>query len=43
VGITMVTIIYSDHNTIKGGLAAEKIALEEYNNSIVVIPAMEYS
>ncbi|CAO3674285.1 unnamed protein product [Umbelopsis vinacea] len=32
-----------DHNTIEGGLAAEKLALAEYNNSIVVIPAMEYS
>lgn len=33
----------SDHNTITGGLAAEKLALAEYNNSIVVIPGMEYS
>lgn len=35
--------ILRDHNTIEGGLAAEKLALAEYNNSIVVIPAMEYS
>lgn len=32
----------SDHNTIQGGLAAEKLALTEYNQSIVVIPGMEY-
>lgn len=31
-----------DHNTIEGGLAAERLALKEYNNSIVVIPGMEY-
>ncbi|KAL1923574.1 uncharacterized protein VTP21DRAFT_8554 [Calcarisporiella thermophila] len=36
-------VIVSDHNTIKGGLEAEKIALEKYNGTIVVIPAMEYS
>lgn len=33
----------SDHNTVAGGLAAEKLALAEYNNSIVVIPGMEYT
>lgn len=33
----------SDHNTIAGGLAAEKLALAEYNSSIVVIPGMEYT
>ncbi|KAI8988808.1 Polymerase/histidinol phosphatase-like protein [Pilobolus umbonatus] len=36
-------VIVSDHNSIRGGLVAEKIALEEYNQSIVVIPAMEYT
>lgn len=36
-------VIVSDHNSILGGLMAEKIALEEYNQSIVVIPAMEYT
>lgn len=32
----------SDHNTVEGGLEAEKVALAEYNQSIVVIPGMEY-
>ncbi|KAI9030967.1 Polymerase/histidinol phosphatase-like protein [Phycomyces nitens] len=36
-------VIVSDHNTIEGGLAAEKLALAEYNETIVVIPGMEYS
>ncbi|KAG2174493.1 hypothetical protein INT44_006756 [Umbelopsis vinacea] len=36
-------VIVSDHNTIEGGLEAEKLALAEYNSSIVVIPAIEYS
>ncbi|CAG8497602.1 14041_t:CDS:2, partial [Ambispora leptoticha] len=36
-------IIVSDHNTIKGGLLAQQIAHEKFNDSIVVIPAMEYS
>ncbi|KAG2172323.1 hypothetical protein INT43_004865 [Umbelopsis isabellina] len=36
-------VIVSDHNTIEGGLAAEKLALAEYNNTITVIPAIEYS
>ncbi|KAI9474140.1 MAG: polymerase/histidinol phosphatase-like protein [Benjaminiella poitrasii] len=36
-------VAVTDHNTIKGGLKAEKLALEEYNNSIVVIPGMEYT
>ncbi|KAG0166267.1 hypothetical protein DFQ28_007912 [Apophysomyces sp. BC1034] len=33
----------SDHNTVAGGLAAEKLALEEYEDKIVVIPGMEYT
>ncbi|RCI05107.1 hypothetical protein CU098_013312, partial [Rhizopus stolonifer] len=37
------TLRDSDHNTIEGGLAAEKLALEEYNDTIVVIPGMEYT
>ncbi|CAG8444264.1 9238_t:CDS:2 [Ambispora gerdemannii] len=36
-------IIVSDHNTIKGGLLAQQIAHDKFNDSIVVIPAMEYS
>ncbi|CAO0793482.1 unnamed protein product [Mucor circinelloides] len=36
-------VMVTDHNTIEGGLAAEKLALAEYNNSIVVIPGMEYT
>ncbi|KAG2209508.1 hypothetical protein INT47_008352 [Mucor saturninus] len=36
-------VMVTDHNTIRGGLAAEKLALAEYNQSIVVIPGMEYS
>ncbi|KAI8372107.1 Polymerase/histidinol phosphatase-like protein [Blakeslea trispora] len=36
-------VMVTDHNTIRGGLAAEKLALEEYNQSIVVIPGMEYT
>ncbi|CAG8691222.1 25412_t:CDS:2 [Dentiscutata erythropus] len=35
-------IIVSDHNTIDGALEAQKIAKEKYNDSIVVIPGMEY-
>ncbi len=34
--------LFSDHNTVKGGIVAEKLALAEYNQSIVVIPGMEY-
>ena len=35
----------SDHNTIKGGLEAEKLALQDeyYRDNIVVIPGVEYS
>lgn len=36
-------VMVTDHNTIAGGLAAEKLALAEYNSSIVVIPGMEYT
>ncbi|KAF9978451.1 hypothetical protein BGZ73_002347 [Actinomortierella ambigua] len=36
-------LIVSDHNTIEGGLAAEKIAKENYADKITVIPAMELS
>src|SRR5438552_2608794 len=36
-------IIVSDHNTIEGGLVAQKIAKEKYNDKIIVIPAMEYT
>ncbi|KAI9310944.1 Polymerase/histidinol phosphatase-like protein [Dichotomocladium elegans] len=38
-------VIVSDHNTIRGGLAAEKLALQDdrYKDKIVVIPAIEYS
>ncbi|OLY81898.1 PHP domain-containing protein [Smittium mucronatum] len=36
-------IIVSDHNTISGGLKAEKYAKEAHPNDIIVIPAMEYS
>ncbi|ORE05001.1 PHP domain-like protein [Rhizopus microsporus var. microsporus] len=36
-------VIVTDHNTVKGGIEAEKLALAEYNQSIVVIPGMEYS
>ncbi|ORX94308.1 PHP domain-like protein [Basidiobolus meristosporus CBS 931.73] len=36
-------VVVSDHNTIKGGLEAQRIALEKYPNQIVVIPAQEYS
>ncbi|RIA89735.1 polymerase/histidinol phosphatase-like protein [Glomus cerebriforme] len=36
-------IIVSDHNDIVGGLEAQRIAREKYNDSIIVIPAMEYS
>ncbi|GAN02430.1 conserved hypothetical protein [Mucor ambiguus] len=36
-------VMVTDHNTIEGGLAAEKLALAEYNDSIVVIPGMEYT
>ncbi|KAI8643301.1 Polymerase/histidinol phosphatase-like protein [Parasitella parasitica] len=36
-------VMVTDHNTIEGGLAAEKLALAEYNDTIVVIPGMEYT
>ncbi|PKC60103.1 PHP domain-like protein [Rhizophagus irregularis] len=36
-------IIVSDHNNIEGALEAQRIAREKYNDSITVIPAMEYS
>ncbi|KAF9387081.1 hypothetical protein BGX21_000651 [Mortierella sp. AD011] len=36
-------VIVSDHNTIDGGLAAQKIALEKYADMITVIPGMELS
>ncbi|KAI9250606.1 Polymerase/histidinol phosphatase-like protein [Sporodiniella umbellata] len=36
-------IIVTDHNTVEGGLQAEKLALAEYNQTMVVIPGMEYS
>ena len=35
-------IIVSDHNTIKGGLDAKEIAEEKYNDSIIIVPAIEY-
>uniref|UniRef100_U9U4H4 Polymerase/histidinol phosphatase N-terminal domain-containing protein n=1 Tax=Rhizophagus irregularis (strain DAOM 181602 / DAOM 197198 / MUCL 43194) TaxID=747089 RepID=U9U4H4_RHIID len=35
-------IIVSDHNNIEGALEAQRIAREKYNDSITVIPAMEY-
>ncbi|KAF9581383.1 hypothetical protein BGW38_001625 [Lunasporangiospora selenospora] len=34
-------VVVSDHNTIRGGLAAQKVAFEKYNDTITVIPAME--
>ncbi|CAG8458322.1 10748_t:CDS:2 [Paraglomus occultum] len=36
-------MIVSDHNTIKGGLEAKEIAETKYNDSIIIIPAVEYS
>ncbi|KAI8979286.1 Polymerase/histidinol phosphatase-like protein [Mycotypha africana] len=36
-------VMVTDHNTIEGGLAAEKLAIREYNDTIVVIPGMEYT
>ncbi|KAI9304848.1 Polymerase/histidinol phosphatase-like protein, partial [Cunninghamella echinulata] len=38
-------VIVSDHNTLSGGLFAEKLALENdyYRERIVVIPAIEYT
>ncbi|KAF8950394.1 hypothetical protein BGZ46_004567, partial [Entomortierella lignicola] len=36
-------LIVSDHNTVEGGLAAQKIALEKFSGQITVIPAMELS
>ncbi|RKP35154.1 Polymerase/histidinol phosphatase-like protein, partial [Dimargaris cristalligena] len=36
-------LIVSDHNTVAGGLAAEKYAQEHYPDSFLVIPAQEYS
>ncbi|KAI7883049.1 PHP domain-like protein, partial [Lichtheimia hyalospora FSU 10163] len=38
-------VIVTDHNTIKGGLAAEELALndERYKDRIVVIPGIEYT
>jgi len=35
-------MIVSDHNTIKGGLDAKEIAEEKYNDSIIIVPAIEY-
>ncbi|KAG0095974.1 hypothetical protein BGZ93_005156 [Podila epicladia] len=34
-------VIVTDHNTIRGGLAAQKIAKEKYADQITVIPGME--
>ena len=34
-------VIVSDHNTIEGGLATQKLAQEKYADKITVIPAME--
>ncbi|CAG8461723.1 7004_t:CDS:2 [Paraglomus brasilianum] len=36
-------MIASDHNTITGGLEAKEIAEKKYNDSIIIIPAIEYS
>ncbi|KAG9304340.1 hypothetical protein G9A89_019902 [Geosiphon pyriformis] len=36
-------IIVSDHNTLDGGFHAQEIARAKYNDTIIVIPAMEYS
>ncbi|OZJ03830.1 hypothetical protein BZG36_03827 [Bifiguratus adelaidae] len=36
-------VFVTDHNTVDGGLEAERIALEKYSDQIVVIPGMEYS
>ncbi|KAK9767514.1 hypothetical protein K7432_002656 [Basidiobolus ranarum] len=36
-------IVVSDHNTIEGGLEAQRIAREKYKDQIVVIPGQEYS
>ncbi|ORY07436.1 PHP domain-like protein [Basidiobolus meristosporus CBS 931.73] len=36
-------IVVSDHNTIDGGLEAQRIAQEKYKDQIIVIPAQEYS
>ncbi|CAG8466929.1 5918_t:CDS:2 [Gigaspora rosea] len=36
-------IVVSDHNSIEGALEAQRIANAKYNDSIVVIPGMEYS
>jgi len=35
-------MIVSDHNTITGGLEAKEIAEKKYNDSIIIIPAIEY-
>ncbi|KAF9028623.1 hypothetical protein BGZ52_009579 [Haplosporangium bisporale] len=36
-------VIVTDHNTIEGGLAAQKIGQEKYADQITVIPGMELS
>ncbi|KAJ1834815.1 hypothetical protein LPJ63_001630 [Coemansia sp. RSA 2711] len=36
-------LIVTDHNTVSGGLRAEKYAREQYAGQFVVIPGMEYS
>ncbi|KAJ1912564.1 hypothetical protein H4219_005549 [Mycoemilia scoparia] len=35
-------LIVTDHQTVSGGLAAEKYALEKYPGEFIVIPGMEY-
>ncbi|EGG23690.1 hypothetical protein DFA_05824 [Cavenderia fasciculata] len=36
-------MIVTDHNTVSGGLAAEKLAKEKYQEKIVVIPGIEWT
>ncbi|KAJ1721689.1 hypothetical protein LPJ53_003816 [Coemansia erecta] len=36
-------VIVTDHNTVRGGLRAERYATRRYPDKIVVIPGMEYS
>lgn len=36
-------LVVSDHNTISGGLKAQAYAREHYNDSLLVIPAVEYT
>ncbi|KAJ2378792.1 hypothetical protein IW150_000573 [Coemansia sp. RSA 2607] len=36
-------VIVTDHNTVRGGLQAERYAMSKYSDKIVVIPGMEYS